>query len=71
MCKATDLYGLMFRDYPDVLEVKDLQSMLGIGRHQVYGLITSGQIDGVKLGKTYKVPKIGVIEYLISGNQAN
>jgi excisionase family DNA binding protein len=58
------IYHSMFKDQPDVLHVKDVQKILSISKHQVYHLITSGKIRGVKVGKSYKIPKISIIDYL-------
>ena len=54
---------VIFKDYSDVLTVKGVQKMLGISRHQVYHLIESGKIRGIKLGKSYKIPKVSVIGF--------
>jgi hypothetical protein len=61
----------MFRQYPDVIDVYTLQKMLGISRHHAYGLITSGQIKGRKVGKSYKIPKVYVIDFLLQNDEAD
>ena len=49
----------MFENYPDVVEVEDLRKMLGgISRKLAYR-------RSVKVGRTYKIPKACVIEYLL------
>ena len=68
--KATDLYNLMFPDYPDIVDVKQLQQMLGVSRHLAYDLISSGRIRGIKIGNAYKLPKIKVIDYVLSQEDA-
>ena len=60
----------MFRDYPDVVEVEDLRKMLGgISRKLAYRLLSDGSIKSVRIGRTYKIPKIFVIEYLTSESE--
>lgn len=55
----------MFEDYPDVVEVKDLCRMLGgISRKMAYQLLTEQKIRSVRIGRSYKIPKVCVIEYL-------
>ncbi|MCI8810645.1 MAG: helix-turn-helix domain-containing protein [Oscillibacter sp.] len=55
----------MFENYPDVVEADDLCKMLGgISRKLAYRLLASGEIKSVRIGHTYKIPKIYVIEYL-------
>ena len=55
----------MFADYPDVVDVSGLQSMLGnIGRQTAYELVRKGSIKAIKVGKLYRIPKINVIAFL-------
>lgn len=63
-----DLYKLMFPEYPDVVTVKELQSMLGISRQLAYELITNKELQAVKIGNSYKIPKVSVIDYVTSEN---
>lgn len=57
--------GEMFADYPDVVDVSGLQSMLGnIGRQMAYELVRKGTIKAIKVGKLYRIPKINVIAFL-------
>lgn len=63
---AMEMYSIMFRDYPDVVGVKDLKNMLGLSDKKVYELIRSGLIPTIPCGKVYKVAKINVIDYLFS-----
>ena len=60
-----ELYILMFPEYPDIVDVRQLQGMLGISRHLAYDLIANGYICGIKIGNAYKVPKVNVINYLL------
>ena len=56
----------MFEDYPDVVEVDDLRRMLGgISRKLAYRLLADQEIKSVRIGRTYKIPKLCVIEYLM------
>ena len=36
------LYEVMFTDYPDIVNVAQVQAMLGISRHLAYALIGDG-----------------------------
>ena len=60
-----ELYTMMFPEYPDIVTVAQLQRMLGISRHLAYDLIGGGYIRGIKIGNTFKVPKIHVINYVL------
>lgn len=55
----------MFANYPDVVDVSGLQSMLGnIGKQKAYELVREGTIKAIKVGKLYRIPKINVIAFL-------
>lgn len=44
-------------EYPQVLDVTDIQEILNIGRRQAYELVNSGQFHTVRIGKRIKIPK--------------
>ncbi|GFN32065.1 helix-turn-helix domain-containing protein [Paenibacillus xylaniclasticus] len=54
-------------EYPPILDVKDIQLMLGIGRRQAYELVGSGQFHTVRVGKSIKISKEVFINWL-NGN---
>ena len=54
----------MFTKYPDVVTVEQLCAMLNVGKNTAYDLIKQDIIRSVKIGRTYKIPKINVIKYL-------
>ena len=56
----------MFKDYPDIISVDDLQNMLHIGRSAAYGMLNDGSIKARKNGRRYIIPKVSVIEYVAS-----
>lgn len=56
----------MYDGYPDVVEINDLRKMLGgISRKLAYRLLANQEIKSVRIGRTYKIPKVFVIEYLM------
>jgi excisionase family DNA binding protein len=52
----------------DVLDVEDIQSLLGIGRSKAYELVNSGQFHVVRIGRLIKVSRT-VFEAWLNGNQ--
>ena len=62
--KPREAYRLMFADYPDVVGVAELQTMLRVGRKLAYRLIVEGEIQALHVGRTYRIPKINIIAYL-------
>ena len=71
MSRAERLYDRMFTDYPDVVGVPDLMKMLCGGRQTAYQLVNSGQINSFKIGRSIKVPKLSIIEFLTEGGDAD
>ena len=56
----------MYDGYPDVVEINDLRKMLGgISRKLAYRLLANQEIKSVRIGRTYKIPKVFIIEYLM------
>ncbi|WP_375345356.1 helix-turn-helix domain-containing protein [Priestia megaterium] len=51
-------------DYPDVLNVDDIQRILGIGRRQAYELVASKQFHTVRVGKRIKILKAVFVHWL-------
>lgn len=49
---------------PDVLSVKEVEHVLGIGRVSVYRLIGEGRLTAFQMGRTYKIPKQAVKHFL-------
>lgn len=58
-----------FTNYPDVITIIDLQTMLGIGRNTAYKLLADKSISAIRIGKKYIIPKISVINFLAEGVQ--
>lgn len=63
--RKTARYMMMFKDYPDVVTVEHLQKMLGVGRKIAYLLVRENKIRSVRVGRSYKIPKLCVVEYLL------
>lgn len=57
-------YKKMLKNYPDVLDVKDLCAVLAISEKTAYGLLRKGVIHHIRIGRIYKVPKKSVYRYL-------
>jgi len=56
---------VIFKDYPDVLNIDQLCSALGIGKNTAYQLIKNGDLKSIRIGKVHKIPKIWLIEYVL------
>ena len=59
-----ELYQMMFPEYPDIVTVRQLREMLGISRQLAYDLIADGEVQAIKIGNSFKIPKGRVINYV-------
>jgi len=56
-CNTDNNINNMFSDFPDVLNIEQLQEALGIGRSTAYQLIHNGDIQYLKIGRSIRIPK--------------
>lgn len=54
----------LFATLPNVLNVHELQEVLGIGRAGVYRLLESRSIRCFKIGNAYKIPKSALVAFI-------
>ena len=54
-----------FQGYPDVLTVPQMCEMLGgISVKLGYRLLRRNEIQHLKIGRSYRIPKVNILEYL-------
>lgn len=56
----------MLKDYPDVLTVKEVAKILGIGINSAYKLINEHTIGSRRIGRKIIIPKVCLVDYLNS-----
>jgi len=61
-----EAYNVMFTDYPDILSVDELCSLLEVGKKTTYKLLQEKKIEYLKIGREYRIPKINVLSYVLS-----
>lgn len=54
----------MFKDYPDILTIPQVAKALGIGKKAAYALVNNKQLGAVRIGRTIKIPKFCLEEYV-------
>lgn len=54
----------MLKNCKDVLSVKQVMEILAVGKNTVYDLIRSEQLDDFRIGRTYKIPKNCLKQYI-------
>jgi len=59
-----DAYSLMLKDQPDILNIEQMCNILGISTKTGYKLIKTEKITAMKVGRTYRIPKIHLLTYL-------
>ena len=65
----TERYLLsMFKDEPEVLTVSETAKLLRTGKNKTYDVIRSGRLQSIKIGGKILVPKMRLIEFIISEN---
>jgi len=62
---ARKYYKTMFANFPDVVNVGEMSEMLNISTKTAYKVLKDGKIKHIAIGRTYKIPKVRVIEFLI------
>ncbi len=59
-----EAYNMIFKEYPDIVNVEQMSKMLGISEKSAYRLLQKGAIKYLKVGRIYKIPKIYILDYL-------
>lgn len=54
----------MLDNYNDLLTIDDLCEVLAIGKNTAYSLLNSNNLQAFRIGKSWKIPKQGVINYI-------
>ena len=55
---------ILFKEYPDILTVPQVAQALGVGRKAVYDLVNKKILGAIRVGRTIKVPKFSLEEYV-------
>lgn len=56
----------MFEDYPDILTVEEACEALRIGYNAMYELLNSGKLRAYKNGRTWRIPKASLKNYVMA-----
>ena len=54
----------MFKEYPDILTIPQVAKTLGIGTKAAYRLVHNHELGFKQIGRTIKVPKFCLEEYI-------
>ena len=59
-----DAYNVMLREYPDVMNIEQMSQALGVSTKTGYGLLKSGKVACLKVGRAYRIPKVHLLTYM-------
>jgi excisionase family DNA binding protein len=59
-----EIYRAVFREYPDVLDVKQVSEVLSVSAKTVYRLLRDDHISSLKVGREFRIPKVNVMKYI-------
>lgn len=69
---STNNYSDIFKEYPDVVDVKTMCEMLGgISKKSAYKLLNENTIHHIKIGRTFYIPKFHILKYLNIIDESN
>lgn len=54
----------MFKEYPDILTIPQVAKALGVGTKAAYTLVNNHRIGAIRVGRSIKVPKQSLIDYV-------
>jgi len=63
------MYQIMFREFPDVMPLNEVCKILGVSTKTGYKLISTGQLHALKVGRSYRIPKVYLFTYLCKDDQ--
>lgn len=67
MTDMKETYTLMFTYYPDIVNLVQMRKMLGgISNTLAYRMLREKKIKSKKVGREYKIPKVDVINYVMT-----
>ncbi len=59
-----EAYGVMLKEYPDVMNIEEMCDALGVSTKTGYRLLKSGKITCMKVGRAYRIPKVHLLTYM-------
>lgn len=60
---SQEVYRMIFKEYPDVLDVKQVSQLLGVSTKTVYKLVKDGSLTALRVGREFRFPKLLLMQY--------
>ena len=65
-----EAYQTMFKEYKDIVSVKEASMMLNTGRKQIYKLIKQGKLDKLEHNaKGFLITKRSIVAYVLNTSE--
>lgn len=58
----------MFSEYEEVLTVTDVMELLYIGKNTVYALLNTGELQGFRIGRRWRISKSALTDFIMQKN---
>lgn len=65
-----EAYKVMLKTYPDVLNIEQMCEVLSVSTKTGYKLLKSGTVQSLKVGRSYRIPKVHLLAYLSEGSHS-
>jgi excisionase family DNA binding protein len=59
-----EVYQTVLKDYPEIMSVEETSAALGVSTKTVYKMLKNGIIQNMKVGRSYRVPKVHLLSFL-------
>ena len=59
-----EVYQTVLKDYPEIMSVEETSAALGVSTKTVYKMLKNGTIQNMKVGISYRVPKVHLLSFL-------
>ena len=59
-----DMQNDYLEEYPAVITASEVMDILGIGKNLVYEMLNSGELPGVRIGKSWRITKKSLLNFL-------
>lgn len=56
----------MLEQYDDIITTEDACDALKVGYNTLYELLNSGQIKGYRNGRTWRIPKLAIQQFILA-----
>ena len=59
-----EVYQTVLKDYPEIMSVEETSAALGVSTKTIYKMLKCGRIQNMKVGRSYRIPKVHLLSFL-------